>query len=321
MNSSVGSAPWLDSRNQIGSAGGNTGNRRCDFPGRYCALSALVDWRSRLGVRGGPLKSQVFVIGIFAVLLQTVSGFAATLNSPAEIMTAPLELEVTPDVWAFSTKTQAVINGERITSHLPFNEAARNLKSLFLGEISFTKGPLVVLADGNFAKVSLSGSDVPSVVNRVDTNSVWSTVGVGYAMRGEAIVSSSRVRWLLQPTAVAAYTSQDVSIAFDGSVPPRSLDASWWTPAFGLRASATVGAWGIRFVGYSDVADHSRSAKQAALGVEYSPRSAGLGHPTLGIGYRYRYDEREYSSHSQLSTTIRGPMAYAIFHFNFTRRE
>lgn len=258
------------------------------------------------------LRSALLLCAITGcVSLQSLSAAAETASSLSGVFEAPIQIDVTPDLWAFSTTTKAVVNGNPVASRLPFSEAAKDLKSIFLGKVAVKKGPLVLLADINLASVGLSGNDVPSTVSRMDINSLWSTVGAGYAFENEFSINSDIFHFVIQPTVSALYTSQEVAIENAGGQTLADLNASWWTPAIGINAVISSGSWGVRVVGDTDISGHSRSAKQAALALEYSLQEIKFGHPTLGLGYRYRYDERTYSSSSQISTTLRGPMAYA----------
>ncbi|NUQ79305.1 MAG: hypothetical protein HUU21_37825 [Polyangiaceae bacterium] len=245
----------------------------------------------------------------------TVISLAAPMAAHASDDPAAAQVELSIDLWAFSVTTDNIVNGQPASSYVPFSTAAKNLNSGVFGQLIVHKGSWVFLVDITRVDLDLSGSDVPPEVEKTTIRNMWSTAGIGYAVQREASAGDHPLKVVVMPGVFAAYTSLDLGVTGRSNGLAAKVERDWLTPAPGGIVTLTSGKWGLRIQGYADISGRSRSARQWAIALEYSPPSTKFADPTFGFGYRYRYDEKVFGPDLKLNTELKGPGIYATFRF------
>ena len=234
-------------------------------------------------------------------------------NHPSAILTEPVRVELIPDLWLLSFRTDDRINGQPISKTLYNGKILSHLQSIVLGEVVVSKGPLTFFADINYAQLDFGSPPPP--LRDLSLEGLWTSLGVGYRFDLPLQIGSRPVLIRLQPSLLATQTYISVSEKGATGATAFDLDRSWWSPAAGVRGTQVWDRSSLRFGAFTDITGRSRTARQAIVGLEYALHPSLWGRPTVGIGYRYRFDQRIYADRLKLSTTLRGPVVYAASHF------
>jgi hypothetical protein len=266
------------------------------------------------------VRSQVLATSLLT--LAPAMGLAQTPQGPAP---APLELSVTPYLWATALKGDAGVGRTKADVDASFSDILSNLNGALMLSIEARKGRFGLLSDTVYAQLEDNGAtsrdrlDIDATANML-IQSLAGTYRVGTWQL--AATGAGPLAVTVDPYAGIRYTYLDVELKGQLDLPRLGVDARrtaqgdehWVDPIVGVRTSWTLGErWNLVLAG--DVGGVSTSDQYSAEAfglVGYRFSLFGENNANFLAGYRVlkqKYEDGDGRSRFEWDMTIHGPIA------------